>query len=214
MSFFFLLVSVSPKSSHPKWHFFLCSFFCLYKSDGRSKLGSTEGDANGGKDSKEDVCSICLDTMTNPHKLDCGHSFCSHCLEQSCKKGFRLCPTCRAPIGKPEGTQPKGCTMKVIRDKSHLPGYKGCGTIIISYNIPSGKQTAEHPHPGRHYSGDSRTAYLPDNKEGNKVLTLLQQAFEMRLIFTIGRSVTRDVDDVVVWNDIHHKTSRSGGPQW
>ena len=104
--------------------------------------------------------------------------------------------------------------MNVSKDKVSLPGYPGCGTIVIQYRIPGGVQTQEHPHPGVSYAGDSRTAYLPDNREGNAVLKLLRKAFDMRLVFTIGRSVTRGSDNVVVWNDIHHKTNRSGGPQW
>ncbi len=35
-----------------------------------------------------------------------------------------------------------------------------------------------------------RTAYLPDNDKGRKVLRLLRHAFEQRLIFTVGRSTT------------------------
>jgi deltex-like protein len=56
-----------------------------------------------------------------------------------------------------------------------------------------------------------RTAYLPDNKEGNEVLLLLVEAFNRKLIFTIGRSVTTGQDNRIVWNGIHHKTNTSGG---
>ena len=38
------------------------------------------------------------------------------------------------------------------------------------------------------------------------MLYLLQVAFERRLIFTIGRSVTTGREDVITWNGIHHKT--------
>jgi deltex len=31
-------------------------------------------------------------------------------------------------------------------------------------------------------------------------------AFDRRLIFTIGRSVTTGMEDVITWNEIHHKT--------
>ena len=61
-----------------------------------------------------------------------------------------------------------------------------------------------HPHPGTPLPGTSRTAYLPNNAEGRKVLSLLHKAFENRLDFTIGQ------EGVVTWNDIHHKTSPSG----
>ncbi|KAL0193062.1 hypothetical protein M9458_011358, partial [Cirrhinus mrigala] len=70
----------------------------------------------------------------------------------------------------------------------------------------------EHPNPGKPYQGASRIAYLPDTQEGNKVLKLLERAFKQRLTFTIGRSSTTGQNNVVTWNDIHHKTSRDGGP--
>lgn len=71
----------------------------------------------------------------------------------------------------------------------------------------------EHPNPGVRYSSTSRTAYLPDSEEGNKVLRLLTKAFERKLIFTVGRSVTTGLNNVITWNDIHHKTNIDGGPQ-
>ncbi len=63
------------------------------------------------------------------------------------------------------------------------------------------------------YHGTSRYAYLPDNPEGNEVLALLQRAFGQKLIFTVGQSTTSGLDNVVTWNDIHHKTNRHGGPE-
>jgi len=35
---------------------------------------------------------------------------------------------------------------------------------------------------------------------------MLRVAWDRRLIFTIGRSVTSGSDNVVTWNEIHHKT--------
>lgn len=43
------------------------------------------------------------------------------------------------------------------------------------------------------------------------MLQLLKEAFDRKLIFTVGRSVTTGLDNQVVWNGIHHKTSVSGG---
>jgi len=43
------------------------------------------------------------------------------------------------------------------------------------------------------------------------VLELLKKAFDRKLIFTIGRSVTTGHDNRIVWNGIHHKTNTSGG---
>lgn len=72
---------------------------------------------------------------------------------------------------------------------------------------------AEHPNPGVRYPGTTRVAYLPDCPEGNKVLTLFRKAFDQRLTFTIGTSMTTGRPNVITWNDIHHKTSCTGGPQ-
>ena len=69
---------------------------------------------------------------------------------------------------------------------------------------------ADHPSPGVRYRGTTRTAYLPDCAEGREVLALLKRAFAAGLVFTIGRSATTGHDNVVVWNDIHHKTKPDG----
>ena len=42
-----------------------------------------------------------------------------------------------------------------------------------------------------------------------QVLRLLRVAWERRLTFTIGTSVTTGATDTVVWNEIHHKTESS-----
>ena len=83
--------------------------------------------------------------------------------------------------------------------------YENYGTIEISYHVPSGTIN------GRHYHGTSRIAYLPDNQEGRKVLKLLEKAFNRKLTFTVGTSITTGVTDCVVWNGIHHKTNIMGG---
>jgi len=60
------------------------------------------------------------------------------------------------------------------------------------------------------YSGCRRQAYLPDSDEGREICQLLKRAFDAKLIFTVGRSVTTGQDNSVIWNDVHHKTSTSG----
>ena len=55
-------------------------------------------------------------------------------------------------------------------------------------------------------------AYLPNTPEGVEVFHLLKKAFTARMIFTVGKSVATGRENTVVWNDIHHKTSMSGGP--
>ncbi|KAA0717321.1 putative E3 ubiquitin-protein ligase DTX3 [Triplophysa tibetana] len=165
-------------------------------------------------EAKQETCPICLDTI---RKGDCEvlpkckHCFCKVCL----KSAFQIkpiCPVCGEMYGSLTGTQPEGGTMNVARDTSSLPGYERHGTIIIYYYIPNGIQQNEHPNPGQSYQGAARTAYVPDSSEGRKVLKLLERSFDQRLTFTIGRSSTSGRNNVVTWNDIHHKTSRTGGP--
>lgn len=89
-------------------------------------------------------------------------------------------------------------------------------SFFAKYNIKNTRTfifQAEHPKPGQSYYGTSRTAYLPNNAEGQKVLRLLREAFNRRLVFTIGQSRTTGCDDVVTWNDIHHKTYTHGGQE-
>ena len=64
---------------------------------------------------------------------------------------------------------------------------------------------------GTRYSGTSRTAYLPGNAEGIETLGLLILAFERKLTFLVGTSLTTGKKDTVVWAGIHHKTNTSGG---
>ncbi|XP_035682819.1 uncharacterized protein LOC118420210 [Branchiostoma floridae] len=114
--------------------------------------------------------------------------------------------------GKLIGDQPEG-SMRIIYNRLlNLAGYKQTGAIIIDYTFKGGIQGSEHPNPGKPYTGTRRTAYLPYNADGMKVLGLLKQAFEQKLTFTIGASSTSGLSDTVVWNDIHHKTCTHGGP--
>jgi len=64
----------------------------------------------------------------------------------------------------------------------------------------------DHPNPGKRYKGTRRTAYLPDCPEGREVLRLLERAFNAGLVFTVGTSNTTGQDNVVIWNEISHKT--------
>ncbi|KAM4582453.1 uncharacterized protein V3H82_006466 isoform 1-T1 [Fundulus diaphanus] len=175
---------------------------------------NSEESAGGGAtgDSRDDRCSICLSHFTNKRQLKCKHEFCNECLQDAMKYSGPICPICKDIFGKVQGTQPDG-TMTCNTSSISLPGFPHCGHICITYNIPSGTQKENHPNPGRHYSGTTRIAYLPDNKEGNEVLQLLKKAFDQRLIFTVGASRTTGAENTVTWNDIHHKTSMAGGPE-
>lgn len=120
---------------------------------------------------------------------------------------------------------PKGTMTETRQAKGVTPlsGYENYGTITITYSFPSGVQGnlfllvlifrllsfsfcspfptgPEHRNPGAPYTGTSRTCYLPDTPEGNEILKLLKIAFDRRLTFTVGLSVTNGTDNTVVWN--------------
>ncbi|CAL1608480.1 unnamed protein product [Knipowitschia caucasica] len=200
--------------------------FSVDEAKGASGNSETSGDGSGkerrerkqsnGKDKtiekEEESCPICLDLFTKKTSLKCKHEFCKDCLDESMKNQGEICPVCKDVFGLVRGDQPDG-TMTWFTSASSLPGYEQCGTIEIIYNIPSGIQTDKHPSPGRMYSSLHRRAYLPDNREGNEVLKLLKRAFDQKLIFTVGTSRTTGAENMVTWNDIHHKTSRNAGPE-
>ncbi|KAH1184502.1 hypothetical protein KIL84_012443 [Mauremys mutica] len=164
----------------------------------------------GGEEAK-DECAICMDKIHQKEVLQkCKHEFCKACIQEAMKYK-PTCPVCNTVYGLIQGNQPEG-TMSYSSFSYSIPSYH-CGTIKIDYQMRGGIQTKNHPNPGRPYSGTSRTAYLPDNKEGREILQLLKRAFDQRLIFTVGQSRTSGANDVITWNDIHHKTSMHGGPE-
>lgn len=164
-------------------------------------------------------CSICLSDLQEKRAailVKCKHSFHRECIE-SWFKSRPTCPECLTVYGTIIGTQPHGemhvryITYGSMDAKFGLAGYPNTDVIKIMYKFPSGIQTAEHPNPGRPYSGTVRIAYLPKNKDGEEVLELLKKAWERRLLFRVGTSVTTGQNNVITWSGIHLKTQMSGG---
>ncbi|XP_060063936.1 uncharacterized protein LOC132544368 [Ylistrum balloti] len=161
-------------------------------------------------------CVICMDTVTSDNVKTlpkCNHSFHPECIDaQFTHKP--VCPTCGAIYGVIIGNQPRNGKMNTEVRKGSLPGFEGDKQFIyILYSFPDGIQENDHPNPGVRYKGTSRGAYLPDNPKGRAVLAMLKIAFKRRLTFTIGHSRTTGEENVVTWNDIHHKTNKTGGQQ-
>ncbi|XP_065185133.1 E3 ubiquitin-protein ligase DTX3L-like [Sycon ciliatum] len=157
-------------------------------------------------------CPVCYDSGEDVVHLDCSHVICSDCLAEMRSRRQSKCPICSVAFDKILGDQPDNATMEHSVISTALPGHAGHGTIVITYVIPGGYQKSYHRNPGQRYHGDTRVAFLPDSKQGRNMFRLLCKAFEAKLTFTIGFSVTRNVDNVVTWNDIHHKTSMHPGP--
>uniref|UniRef100_A0A915LLJ0 E3 ubiquitin-protein ligase n=2 Tax=Meloidogyne incognita group TaxID=654580 RepID=A0A915LLJ0_MELJA len=167
-------------------------------------------------------CSICLcdmrDILENAGNCVVQLSLCSHMFHMECiRAAFKVkeqCPLCMCWYKDPIGYQPKDAKMTVRQIQGQVQGHKDAkGFHEITYYIPSGIQIDGHIRPGRPYRSMTRIAYLPNNKEGTQILKLLQLAFKRRLIFTIGDSLTTGRKDVPIWNGIHHKTNKEGGPQ-
>lgn len=149
-------------------------------------------------ESDSELCVICLNAMAKGEAVllnKCSnHFFHKTCIlswfDVSCK-----CPTCGIFYKKNFGDMPDG-TMKVSKINEW---------IEIDYDFPDGKDSY-----GKDYGGTRRIAYLENNTDGLIVLDLLKRAFEQRLTFTIGTSITTGKYSVI-WNGIHHKTSKNGG---
>ncbi|XP_055371164.1 protein deltex [Condylostylus longicornis] len=166
-------------------------------------------------------CPMCMEELVHQSQNPTiSLSRCQHLMHLQClnemiinqqkeinKNLYIECPVCGIVYGEKIGNQPPGTMSWVIIPKS-LPGHEGQNTIQIVYNIASGVQTEEHPHPGRAFFavGFPRICYLPDCPLGRKVLRFLKIAFDRRLLFSIGRSATTGREDVVIWNSVDHKT--------
>ncbi|CAC5395203.1 DTX [Mytilus coruscus] len=160
----------------------------------------------------DENCVICLCEFDDPVELTkCNHVFCKECITEV----FRSkpsCPVCTTVYGVVFGDQPREGKATIYEEEDPLPGYRE-KTYVIYYEFESGVQKDFHPKPKTPYDGMKRRAFLPKTREGTEVLELLENAFKQGLTFTIGTSRTTGKEGVITWNDIHHKTSRTGGPQ-
>ena len=120
------------------------------------------------------------------------------------KEGFK-CAICQKIYGIIKGNMPNGRMVAKIDKGIRCKGYPNDETIVINYSFKDGYLN------GQKYYGTYRTAYLPKNKEGIEILGMLKVAFDRKLTFVVGTSVTTGQKNVVVWNGIHHKTSTYGG---
>ncbi|XP_034562634.1 E3 ubiquitin-protein ligase DTX3L [Notolabrus celidotus] len=110
----------------------------------------------------------------------------------------------------PQSSQPEGQMTWVVLHRD-LPGFPDDNTIQINYIFPDGIQTDKHPHPGQPYGGLRLCAYLPDSREGKKVLKLLERAFYQQLLFTV--STNTDGKDTITTTSIPLKTQPDVGSE-
>ena len=169
------------------------------------------------------TCPICQENLQSLHISSlriCGHYFHRTCLETMVSKqahpGHLVCPLCFTLHGIRTGDMPMNSEMLWWKEPGiDLPGNSGLGSFIIMYHVQDGIQGKGHPHPHKPFRalGFPRYAFLPGSNEGEKVIKLLSLAFQRRLTFSVGQSLSKgpDVGDCVIWGGIHHKTSIEPG---
>lgn len=101
----------------------------------------SEDDSNDSVEPED--CVICMDSITDPEVLQCGHKFCKSCIKSSFEMFQPKCPSCGRLFGSMRGNQPKG-TMTVTTSARSLSGYEKYKTIVLLYDIPSGIQDVRH----------------------------------------------------------------------
>ena len=80
---------------------------------------------------------------------------------------------------------PRGIMTWTTDPEITLEGFEDLNyAISIRYLLPDGLHNAVW------FSGTRRWAYLPGNEEGKEVLGLLIKAFERKLTFMVGTSIT------------------------
>jgi hypothetical protein len=84
------------------------------------------------------------------------------------------------------------------------------GTHVIHYIITSGIQKLYHYHRGQAHGSAYRTAFVPATHEGWSLVQRLQCAFERGETFTVGKSLTGDQHDFVIWASMPHKAAYYG----
>uniref|UniRef100_A0A182PL21 E3 ubiquitin-protein ligase n=1 Tax=Anopheles epiroticus TaxID=199890 RepID=A0A182PL21_9DIPT len=174
-------------------------------------------------------CPMCMEELRpGSQKVNVALSRCKHQMHLDClnlllvkqrrtatsqQNYYIECPTCMSVYGVKIGNQPPG-TMTYQLLSGGLPGYPPTGIYEITYNISSGIQGPQHPNPGAAFFavGFPRRCYLPNTLLGTKILYYLDVAFRRGLLFTIGRSVTTGVEDVVMWTSVEHKSQISMYP--
>jgi deltex-like protein len=170
-------------------------------------------------------CSVCLCPLDDPTeaedgvavRLPCGHQFHRGCSSDWLRdKG--TCPYCRAIVAVRPGGCPDGRLYVSVLDQA-LPGQHGqpggaAQTLVLQFSLSGGVQDQRHPHPGVSYPPDSRVHLMPACPRGVRVLRLMVRAWALRHLFTVGLSVTRGVDDVVIYGGVHMRSQRTGPHGW
>ena len=138
---------------------------------------------------RNDECAICLDALdNNVVQLNrCIHRFHENCLKDTLASvNGPFCPQCRTSTKERRGRSPAG-SMNVSTEPFDCARFPGCGTISITYAIPSAVQSNFHPYSGLAFKGFSKygAVMIPNNESGRKLLKRLEYAFKQGLSFDV-----------------------------
>lgn len=146
--------------------------------------------AAGGGGHQEDRCPICLDTFEDKRELACKHEFCHGCLVQSIKNLGPCCPVCKHVFGNMVGNQPEG-TMTATTITKSLPGFPKCGTIVITYDIPSGRQTVNIQNIWKHFELCFNLPLFSFHRKNTQILECRSRVLGERRICQTTKRVRR-----------------------
>merc|ERR1712228_293117 len=150
------------------------------------------------------------DTVVGLSNCAYGHYFHAECIQKALDQNSQ-CPNCKQKYGVIVGHQPNG-RMYVTKARQRCVGFKDAAdSVKMLFEFPGGIQKKFHPNPGKIYFGDLREAYMPNNEAGREAAMLIRLAYKRRLLFTVGRSLTLNQDNRIIFGSIHLKTSTSGG---
>jgi deltex-like protein len=165
-----------------------------------------------------DKCEICLENATAENTLvkmtECSgsHYFHKSCIERWLNVKME-CPYCKIAFpGVVPGPQPDSGTMVIGITKNNIPGEVSNGSIAILFMFQDGIQDSRHQSPGQRYTGTYRTVYLPNTIEGKNAVKRIKYAWDVRILFNIGTSLTTGQPNCIIWNGIPFKTRLDGGP--
>ncbi|XP_060114713.1 zinc finger protein RFP-like isoform X2 [Heteronotia binoei] len=151
---------------------------------------------------REVTCPICLDYLTDPYTVDCGHYFCrvciNRCVIESTAKA--TCPQCRAEI-HPENFSPNKDIVRFVVISKRMSRYRDWG--------PDKRDTCEiHQEPLKIFCKNDQVRICSvcdrsEEHENHDTIPVDEAAHELKgLIFTCLHHVRQERDKVT-----HYRTS-------
>ncbi|KAJ3611403.1 hypothetical protein NHX12_021418 [Muraenolepis orangiensis] len=123
--------------------------------------------------------------------------------------GDQACPS-RGPSGSQQGTKRVPAGDQACPSRGPSVSQQGTKRVPAgTKRSQQGTKRDNHPHPGTPFAGLRQWAYLPDNREGRKVLRLLDKGFNQGLLFTVATN--QEGADVVSPTFVPFKTQPDGG---